>query len=80
MLHKLQHYFQTFNLNGLGGTVDWSLYHKGRQTTETANVLFGETLAAATIEETMTDDTTAWGFYSGTFAIPPGQTHFGYSF
>jgi len=66
--------FQTFNLNGLGGTVDWSVYHRGRSAVEIANVLFGETLATTTVEQTMTDGTTAWGFYSGTFTIPPGQT------
>lgn len=66
--------FQTFNLNGMGGTVDWSVYHRGRSGTETANVLFGETLATAIVEETMTDGTGGWGYYSGSFTIPPGQT------
>lgn len=66
--------FQSFSLNGLGGQVTWSVYHRGRAGVETANVLFGENLAVATVEATMVDGNTGWGFYSGTFTIPPGQT------
>ncbi len=66
--------FQTFTINGLGGTVDWSLYHRGRSGVEVANVLMGETLGTATIQQVMSDGTGSWGFYSGTYNIPVGIT------
>ncbi|MFK7774811.1 MAG: hypothetical protein AB8F94_21910 [Saprospiraceae bacterium] len=66
--------YQIFCLNGAGGIINWSLYHRGRAGTETANVRMGADLASSTVIESMTDGTSAWGFYSGTYNIPVGQT------
>ncbi|WP_458627206.1 HYR-like domain-containing protein [Winogradskyella sp. PC D3.3] len=66
--------FQTFCINGEGGTVNWEVYHRGRLGTDVAEVLIGETLATATTQQIMSDGSTAWGFYSGTYVIPPGVT------
>ncbi len=66
--------YQTFCLNGAGGTINWAIKHRGRSGTDTAAVRFGATLATVATVATMTDGNTAWGSYSGTFAIPVGQT------
>ena len=69
--------YQTFCLNGAGGTINWSIKHRGRAGTDTAYVRFGPDLASATASTpvaTMIDGNTAWGSYSGTYPIPLGQT------
>jgi hypothetical protein len=66
--------YQTFCLNGAGGTINWSIKHRGRNGTDVAAVMFGPTLATLTTIATMTDGNTAWGSYSGTYNIPLGQT------
>ncbi|KAB1156498.1 choice-of-anchor D domain-containing protein, partial [Flavobacterium luteum] len=66
--------YQTFCLNGAGGTINWALKHRGRSGTDVAAVRFGPTLATIATVATMTDGNTAWGSYSGTFSIPIGQT------
>lgn len=69
--------YQTFCLNGGGGTIDWTIKHRGRAGTDTAYVKFGDTLAnaiASTPIATMVDGNTTWGSYSGTYSIPLGQT------
>lgn len=69
--------YQTFCLNGAGGTINWSIKHRGRAGTDTAYVRFGPDLASAnasTPVATMIDGNTAWGSYSGTYPIPLGQT------
>ncbi|MEM6801985.1 MAG: thrombospondin type 3 repeat-containing protein, partial [Bacteroidota bacterium] len=66
--------FQTFCINGAGGTIEWSVYHRGRAGIDTANVLIGENLANATVQQTMITGNTAWVLYSGTYNIPVGQT------
>jgi hypothetical protein len=69
--------YQTFCLNGAGGTISWAIKHRGRAGTDTAYVKFGDTLAnaiASTPIVTMVDGNTAWGSYSGTYTIPVGQT------
>ncbi len=66
--------YQTFCLNGAGGTINWSIKHRGRSGTDVAAVRFGATLATISTVATMTDGTTSWGSYSGTYAIPAGQT------
>ncbi|MEM6963782.1 MAG: DUF11 domain-containing protein, partial [Bacteroidota bacterium] len=65
--------YQSFSLNGLGGTIDWSLYHRGRAGVEVANVLIGENLSSTTNEQVMSDGM-SWGYYAGTYHIPVGQT------
>ena len=66
--------YQTFCLNGAGGTINWSIKHRGRNGVDVAAVMFGPTLATLTTIATMTDGTTAWGSYSGVYTIPLGQT------
>lgn len=69
--------YQSFCLNGAGGTIFWAIKHRGRAGTDTAYVRFGTDLAtanASTPVVTMTDGRTAWGSYSGTYTIPVGQT------
>ena len=66
--------YQTFCLNGAGGTINWALKHRGRLGVDVAAVKFGPTLATVATVATLSDNNTAWGSYSGTFSIPIGQT------
>ena len=69
--------YQTFCLNGAGGTINWSIKHRGRMGVDVAYVKFGTNLTtadASTPIATMSDDRFAWGTYSGTYPIPIGQT------
>lgn len=69
--------YQSFCLNGAGGTINWSVKHRGRSGVDQAFVKFGSSLAnalASTPIATMVDGNTAWGTYSGVFVIPEGQT------
>ncbi|MFC6877827.1 choice-of-anchor D domain-containing protein [Flavobacterium myungsuense] len=69
--------YQTFCLNGAGGTINWSIKHRGRAGSDQAFVKFGNNLAnaiASTPIVTMVDGNTSWGSYSGTYSIPLGQT------
>jgi hypothetical protein len=65
--------YQTFCLNGAGGTINWSIKHRGRNGTDVAAVKFGPTLTTLATITTMTDGNTAWGSYSGVYNIPLGQ-------
>lgn len=68
--------YQTFCLNGAGGTINWSIKHRGRGGEDQAFVKFGPSLAAALASApvvTMVDGTDAWGTYSGIYTIPVGQ-------
>ena len=70
--------YQTFCLNGAGGTINWAIKHRGRAGSDTAYVKFGDNLANAIASApivTMVDGNTSWGSYSGTYAIPVGQTN-----
>ncbi|MCU7618224.1 hypothetical protein NZ698_13525 [Chryseobacterium sp. PBS4-4] len=69
--------YQTFCLNGTGGTINWSAKHRGRNGVDVAAVKFGSTVAtaqASTAVQNMSDGNTAWGSYSGTYTIPAGTT------
>jgi hypothetical protein len=69
--------YQTFCLNGAGGTIYWAIKHRGRAGSDTAYVKFGDNLANAIASApivTMVDGNTSWGSYSGTYPIPIGQT------
>jgi hypothetical protein len=66
--------YQTFCLNGAGGTINWAIKHRGRSGTDTAAVRFGPTLGTVATVINMTDGNTSWGSYSGTYTIPVGQT------
>lgn len=68
--------YQTFCLNGAGGTINWSIRHRGRSGTDTAFVKFGSSLAnalASTPIVTMVSGNTSWASYSGTYTIPTGM-------
>jgi len=69
--------YQTFCLNGAGGTINWSIKHRGRGGVDQAFVKFGSSLGnaiASTPIVTMVDGNTSWGTYSGLYVIPVGQT------
>ncbi|UPT71451.1 MAG: choice-of-anchor D domain-containing protein [Flavobacterium sp. JAD_PAG50586_2] len=66
--------YQTFCLNGAGGSINWAIKHRGRSGTDVAEVRFGADLSSLGTVATMTDGTTTWGSYSGTYTIPAGQT------
>ena len=56
-----------------GAEISWSVWHRGREGTDTAVLRIGENLATATIEATMTTGKTAWIKYSGIYTVPAGQ-------
>jgi hypothetical protein len=68
--------YQTFCLNGAGGTITYSVRHRGRVGTDTAYMKIGNSLAnalASTPVQTLVDGTSGWGLYSGTYTIPTGM-------
>jgi uncharacterized repeat protein (TIGR01451 family) len=56
-----------------GATLYWRLSHRGRQGADTMALDIGAP-GAPVPQKTMTDGTTAWGTYTGTYTVPPGQT------
>lgn len=58
-----------------GTTISWSVYHRGRAGTDVAEVLIGSSVGTAVSQATMTDGTDAWGYYSGNYTVPLGQTN-----
>ncbi len=63
-----------------GDIISWKIAHRGRQGTDVATVSMGAPGSTLTIVETMSDDNTAWGVYSGLYTIPAGQTTWRISF
>lgn len=57
-----------------GSTVHWSVWHRGRSGVDVADVQIGASVETADVQATMTDGNTAWGYYSGTYDVPLGQT------
>ncbi|MCF2876338.1 hypothetical protein L1250_16765, partial [Tenacibaculum sp. Cn5-34] len=57
-----------------GDVINWSVAHRGRSGVDVASVRIGGDLATAPVVETMTDGTSAWGVYSGTYTVPVGQS------
>ncbi len=57
-----------------GDVISWSVAHRGRRGTDVATVKIGDDLATASVVETMSDGTSAWGVYSGTYTVPVGQS------
>ncbi|MFS1301872.1 Ig-like domain-containing protein [Streptosporangium longisporum] len=63
-----------------GTRMTWSLYHRGRQGTDVMRVLIGA--PGATVAQIPTgasspdisDGNTAWGYYTGVYVVPAGQT------
>lgn len=56
-----------------GTIISWSVKHRGRYGTDVARVRFGASLETAPTLLTMTDGTSAWGSYGGTYTVPVGQ-------
>jgi len=56
-----------------GSTVHWSVWHRGRQGVDVAEVLIGPSVEDAVVQATMSDGNTAWGYYSGSYDVPLGQ-------
>ncbi len=57
-----------------GSTIYWSVWHRGRLGVDVAEVKIGETVETAEYQTTMSDGTGGWGYYSGTYNVPLGQT------
>ncbi|WP_428742791.1 T9SS type B sorting domain-containing protein [Tenacibaculum sp.] len=57
-----------------GDVINWSVAHRGRSGVDEATVKIGSDLATALVVETMSDGTSAWGVYSGTYTVPVGQS------
>ena len=58
----------------------WSLRHRGRAGVDVMQVRIGADLASATVQETISDDRYAWGYYSGFYTVPAGQTNTAFIF
>ena len=54
--------------------VSWSFAHRGRLGTDVCELKVGSPGGPYTTVFTASDPNTAWGFYSGTYTVPPGQT------
>lgn len=58
----------------------WSLYHRGRLGTDVMQVLIGAPGATTpqipigATSANIADGNTAWGYYTGVYVVPPGQT------
>ena len=69
--------YQEFCIPVGGGTLSWSVKHRGRASSTTpdiAEVRLGSSLSNYTILSTMSDYNTAWGSYSGTYIIPASNS------
>lgn len=58
-----------------GTIMAWSLRHRGRAGIDVMQVRIGADLASATVQATMSDDRNSWGYYSGFYTVPAGQTN-----
>ncbi|KIF07707.1 hypothetical protein PL81_00425 [Streptomyces sp. RSD-27] len=56
-----------------GTKLYWRLYHRGRQGDDTMALDIGAP-GAPVEQRRFTDGTTAWGYYTGTYTVPAGQT------
>ncbi|MFI9318260.1 hypothetical protein ACIGXI_00525 [Kitasatospora aureofaciens] len=56
-----------------GATLYWRLYHRGRLGQDTMALDIGAP-GAVVQQRQFTDGNTAWGFYTGTYTVPAGQT------
>ncbi len=63
-----------------GTVMQWSLRHRGRAGTDVMRVRIGADLTSATVQATMTDGNTAWGYYTGTYTVPNDQTNTAFIF
>jgi uncharacterized repeat protein (TIGR01451 family) len=62
-----------------GSTLYWRLYHRGRLGQDTMALDIGAP-GSPVEQRRFTDGTTAWGFYTGTYTVPAGQTTTRFSF
>lgn len=58
-----------------GTVMNWSLRHRGRAGVDVMQVRIGADLATATVQQTMSDGTSAWGYYTGSYTVPSDQTN-----
>ncbi|MEV6076462.1 hypothetical protein AB0L80_15340 [Streptomyces sp. NPDC052069] len=56
-----------------GSKLYWRLYHRGRQGQDTMALDIG-TPGSAVEQRRFTDGNSAWGYYTGTYIVPAGQT------
>ncbi|MGW1146486.1 DUF11 domain-containing protein, partial [Streptomyces sp. NPDC002454] len=56
-----------------GTKLYWRLYHRGRAGTDVMALDIGAP-GAAVQQRTFSDGNTAWGYYTGTYTVPTGQT------
>ena len=56
-----------------GTKLYWRLYHRGRQGEDTMALDIGAP-GSAVEQRRFTDGNTAWGYYTGTYTVPGGQT------
>lgn len=56
-----------------GTRLYWKLYHRGRLGTDVMALDIGAP-SAVVQQRTFSDGNTAWGFYTGTYTVPAGQT------
>ncbi|MBM9509502.1 isopeptide-forming domain-containing fimbrial protein [Actinacidiphila acididurans] len=56
-----------------GTKLYWRLYHRGRQGDDTMALDIGAP-GSAVEQRRFTDGNTAWGYYTGTYTVPAGQT------
>ncbi|MEV8629662.1 hypothetical protein [Streptomyces sp. NPDC051079] len=56
-----------------GTKLYWRLYHRGRQGQDTMALDIGAP-GGVVEQRTFTDGNTAWGYYTGTYTVPAGQT------
>jgi len=57
-----------------GETIHWGFAHRGRSTNETMQFKIGPAGGAYVKIGDYTDSPTAWGYYSGEYIVPVGQT------
>ncbi|WP_264791811.1 cadherin-like domain-containing protein [Aureispira anguillae] len=57
-----------------GATLSWSIDHRGRAGVDVADFKIGSSVASAVSQQIMSDGTSAWGTYTGTYIVPVGQT------
>jgi hypothetical protein len=66
--------YQSFCLNGSGGSVNWSVKHRGRAGIDVAALAVGSSIGSVSTIATLSDGISAWGAYTGSYSIPVGQT------
>ncbi|WP_459213097.1 gliding motility-associated C-terminal domain-containing protein [Aquimarina rhabdastrellae] len=56
-----------------GTILEWSVRHRGRTGVDVAEVRIGSDVTTATTQVVMSDGTSGWGYYSGSYTIPIDQ-------